>query len=356
VKKPLFTGIWGNCHIQGIAVDRKNGYIYYSFTTKLIKATLDGKIIGSVDGLVGHLGCIAFNEADGCVYGSLEYKNDVIGKGILSAIDSDSVFSNAFYVVKFDAAKIDRFDIPAENSDIMSAVYLKEVIDDYNGTGIDKEGNAVLHKYGCSGIDGLTFAPLPGKSENDGLYLYVAYGIYGDFNRDDNDHQILLCYDFSDWSTYAQPLNQKNMHQRGPSAPLNKFFVRTGNTHYGVQNLEYDRFTKSIFMAVYKGSKPDFPNFTLFAVDAESSPKIETLSTTSETVETLSLRTIGIYDEKSGIYGWNFPFGATGLYSFGDSKWLISHNKTTPDGQCSFIYPYVWNRTTPFHCEIPVLE
>ena len=143
MKKPLFTETWGNCHIQGIAVD------------------------------------------------------------------SDLNFSDAFYVVKFDVAKNDRFDIPAENSDIMSAVYLKEVIDDYNGTGIDKEGNAVPHKYGCSGIDGLTFAPLPGKSENDGLYLYVAYGIYSDLNRDDNDHQILLCYDFSDWCAYAQPLNQK---------------------------------------------------------------------------------------------------------------------------------------------------
>ena len=67
----IFTGYWGNYHIQGIAVDKKGGYIYYSFTTKLVKATLDGKIIGSVDGIVGHLGCIAFNEEDGCVYGSL---------------------------------------------------------------------------------------------------------------------------------------------------------------------------------------------------------------------------------------------------------------------------------------------
>lgn len=356
MKKPLFTGTWGNCHIQGIAVDRKNGYIYYSFTTKLIKATLDGKIIGSVDGLVGHLGCIAFNEADGCVYGSLEYKNDAIGKGILNAIDSDLNFSDAFYVVKFDVAKIDRFDIPAENSDIMSAVYLKEVMDDYNGTGIDKEGNAVPHKYGCSGIDGLTFAPLPGKSENDGLYLYVAYGIYSDLNRDDNDHQILLCYDFSDWSTYAQPLNQKNMHQRGPSAPLNKFFVRTGNTRYGVQNLEYDRFTKSIFMAVYKGSKPNFPNFSLFAVDIEAPAKKKTCSIPAETVETLNLRPFGTYDQKSGIYGWDFPFGSTGLYSFDDGKWLISHDKSTPDGQCGYIYPYVWDAKHPFECQIPISE
>ena len=354
VKNPIFTGVWGSCHIQGIAVDKKNGFIYYSFTTKLIKATLDGEIVGSVCGLVGHLGCIAFNDADGCVYGSLEYKNDAIGKGILNALDSKFTFSDAFYVVRFDVEKIDRLDIPAENSDIMTAIYLKEVADDYNGMGTDKNGNFVPHKYGCSGIDGLTVAPLPSKSE-DKLYLYVAYGIYCDLDRDDNDHQILLCYDFSDFSAYARPLNQKNMHQSGPAAPLHKFFVYTGNTNYGVQNLEYDRFTKSFFMAVYRGRKPNFPNFTLFAADAEGCPKTKKLASTSETVEVLELKDLGIRDEKSGICGWNFPAGSTGLYSFGDGNWLISHSKNTPDGQCGYIYPYVWDGTHPFKCEIPIL-
>ena len=67
----IFTEAHGNCHIQGIAVDEKKGFIYYSFTTMLIKAKLDGTIVGSVKGLTGHLGCIDFNEADGKVYGSL---------------------------------------------------------------------------------------------------------------------------------------------------------------------------------------------------------------------------------------------------------------------------------------------
>ena len=85
---PIFTGTWGKCHIQGIAVDEQKGYIYYSFTTKLVKAKLDGTVIGSVDGLLGHLGCIAFH--DGKVFGSLEYKNDSIGRGILSSLGSPS--------------------------------------------------------------------------------------------------------------------------------------------------------------------------------------------------------------------------------------------------------------------------
>ena len=345
---PIFTGKWGNCHIQGIAVDRKNGCIYYSFTTKLIKATLDGRIVGSVDGLVGHLGCIAFNENDGCVYGSLEYKNDIIGKGILESIGSSSSFRDAFYIVRFDVSKIDRMDIDAEKSGIMTAVYLKEVCDDFRGKGSDKNGNEVLHKYGCSGIDGVTFGPLPGKSEDDGMYLYVAYGIYGNTERNDNDHQILLCYDADELNSYLKILDQKNMHTSGPEKPLHKYFVYTGNTVYGVQNLEYDRFTKSFFMAVYKVTKTEFPNFSLFAVDAESPSELKDVKGINEKAEMLRLKDNGICDEKSGIYGWNFPYGSTGLYSFGDGNYLISQNMSTPEGQCSYIHHYRWDGIHPF--------
>ena len=348
MKLPVFTGVWGNCHIQGIAVDKKNGYIYYSFTTKLIKATLDGEIIGSVDGLVGHLGCIAFNENDGCVYGSLEYKNDVIGKGILDSIGSDSSFADAFYAVRFDVSKIESLGISAENSDVMSAVYLKEVVNDYNGFGADKNGNKVAHKYGCSGMDGVTFGPLPGENEGAGMYLYIAYGVYGDVNRDDNNHQILVCYDTADWSRYAQKLDQRNMHTNGHDEPLKKYFVYTGNTRYGVQNLEYDSFTKAFFMAVYKGEKKEFPNFSLFAVDA-ACPAIKIFSEElNEEVERLALKEQGMYDDKSHVYGWDFPYGSTGLYSFGDGNWLVCHNESTAEGQCGYIHQYKWNEHTPF--------
>ena len=348
MKTPIFTGTWGNCHIQGIAVDKKNGHIYYSFTTKLIKATLDGQIIGFVDGLVGHLGCIAFNENDGCVYGSLEYKNDIIGKGILDAIGADSSFRDAFYIVRFDVSKIDRPDIDAEKSGIMTATYLKEVCDDYNGKGSDKNGNEVMHRYGCSGIDGVTFGPLPGKTESDGMYLYVAYGVYGDISRNDNDHQILLCYDVDNLNSYTQTLDQKNMHTSGPEKPLHKYFVYTGNTVYGVQNLEYDRFTEAFFMAVYKGKKSKFPNFTLFSVDLAYPAEEKIIPESNKKVEMLKLKESGICDEKSGICGWNFPYGSTGLYSFGDGNWLISHNQSTPEGQCSYIHYYKWDGIHPF--------
>jgi len=93
----IFTGTHGNCHIQGIAADPEKGFIYYSFTTKLIKARMDGTIVGSVQGLTGHLGCIDFNESDGKVYGSLEYKNDSIGKGINRTLGIEKEYEDAFY-------------------------------------------------------------------------------------------------------------------------------------------------------------------------------------------------------------------------------------------------------------------
>ena len=54
-------GAWRGGHVQGIAVDTKKGFVYYSFTTVLVKTDLQGCVIGSVKGLVGHLGCIDFN-------------------------------------------------------------------------------------------------------------------------------------------------------------------------------------------------------------------------------------------------------------------------------------------------------
>lgn len=344
----ICTGAWGNCHIQGIAVDTKKGYIYYSFTTKLIKATLDGEIIGTLDGLAGHLGCIAFNENDGCVYGSLEYKNDIIGKDILNAIGLERTFDDAFYVARFNVDKITKPDMNADDSDIMTAAYLPEVVYDYKWTGSDGNGNKINHKYGCSGIDGITFAPLPGETPDDGMYLYVAYGIYNDVKRNDNDYQVILCYDMKQWKMHSLPLSQKNMHKSGFEKPLHKFFVYTGNTEWGVQNLEYDRYTNSMFMAVYEGFKKGYPNYTLFCVDISIPSKTKVLSGTNEEVEMLTLSEKGLCDEKTGIHGWYFPLGSTGLFSFGNGEWLICRHFRTDEGQCGEIEHYEWDEKTPF--------
>ncbi|MFD2146765.1 hypothetical protein [Mucilaginibacter antarcticus] len=76
----VYSGKQGTMHVQGVAVDEKSRCIYFSFTDKLIKVDMGGKLIGSVTGFVGHLGDLDITPA-GKIYGSLEYKNDAIGKG-----------------------------------------------------------------------------------------------------------------------------------------------------------------------------------------------------------------------------------------------------------------------------------
>ena len=106
------TGVWRGGHIQGIALDKERGYLYCSFTTELVKFDLAGNVLGSVKGFTGHLGCLAMG-ADGRVYGSLEYKNDSIGKGILDLLGVENEVKNAFYVAIFDGEKITERDMNA---------------------------------------------------------------------------------------------------------------------------------------------------------------------------------------------------------------------------------------------------
>ncbi len=340
IPQPLFTGTFGKNHIQGICVDEKKGFIYYSYTTCLVKARFDGTVVGTVTGLLGHLGCIALGE-DGNVYGSLEYKTDAIGKNVLERLGTEASFDEGFYVVRFDTDRIDREGIEADGNDIMTAVYIKEAVADYTGAGKNKSGETVPHRLACSGIDGTTFAPLPGKTEAEGKYLYVAYGVYSDLTREDNDHQVLLCYDTSSWEKFARPLKQNEMHTSGFDAPLHKFFVFTGNTNYGVQNLEYDPKTCAIYMAVYQGKKPEYPNFSMFAVDLSVPAKTELLRGIGEEGEVLTLRRGGEYHEESGVWGYKFKLGATGMFSFGDGNWLFSDNRKCTEGrQCSYIFKY----------------
>jgi prepilin-type processing-associated H-X9-DG protein len=200
---------------------------------------MQGNLIGSAKGLLGHLGCIAFNDADGKVYGSLEYKNDIIGKSILRTLGVSAQLEDAFYIAVFDVDKIDRVGMDATADGVMKTVYLKDVVDDFKAT-VSCGGKETAHRYGCSGIDGTTFAPMPGSNE-DKKYLFVAYGIYRDTEREDNDHQVILCYDIDGWDKYAQPLSQYAMHKSGPAAPLKKLFVYTGNTNYGVPDVERHR-------------------------------------------------------------------------------------------------------------------
>jgi hypothetical protein len=340
----IYSGKQGKLHVQGIVVDQKNGFIYFSFTGKLIKMDLTGKVIGSVTGFVGHLGDLTVNPTDGKIYGSLEYKNDAIGKGIKKALDLKKQSEDGFYVAIFDGSRITRENMDAEKEDLIRTVYIKEAVIDYKAKvkvgDVEKE-----HRFACSGIDGVTFAPEIGGNKIGKNYLYVAYGVYGDTDRNDNDNQVILKYDVSDWDKYAQALSQDKLHQSGPAKPLDKYFVPTGSTRYGIQNLEYDASTGNFFAAVYRGSKSQFPNYDLYLIDGSKKPSTGTITSDNNKikVKTLSLVQAGPKDPSTGIRGWNFKWGATGFWPLGNGLFYISHNGKSKDGQQeSTVFKYKW--------------
>jgi hypothetical protein len=232
----------------------------------------------------------------------------------------------------------------AEKEDVVQTVYIREAMIDYSAE-VKNGDKKRKHRFGCSGIDGLSFGPSIGRPNSTKKFLYVAYGIYGDTTRSDNDHQVILKYDVSDWDTYAQRLSQDGLHHSGPRKPLEKYFVRTGNTRYGIQNLAYDPYTGNMFAAVYKGAKSQYPNFDLFVIDAKKKPVDRHITSDNKKikVKTLSLLQSGPKDLLSGIRGWYFPWGATGLCPIGEGLFYISHNGKDEAGQQqSTLHLYKW--------------
>lgn len=333
----IFSGCWTTGHCQGIAVDTKREYIYYSFTTMLVKTDLQGNLIGTVTGLLGHLGCIDFCDEDGRLYGSLEYKNDAIGQWIRNHADSDIKPEDGFYIAIFDVNKIDRVGMDACSDGVMTAVFLKEVLDDYQAQ-VVCQGKPVPHRHGCSGIDGTTFGRIPGSSD-DKKYLFVAYGVYSDVSRMDNDYQVILCYDTAHWNQYAQPLSQSAMHRSGPAAPLHKFFLFTGNTNWGIQNLEYDEATGNFLLAVYTGQKPQYPNYPMFVIDGSVAPRQEILSGVEPQMTGLCLSLLG--------EGYPFPYGSTGMCALGDGRFYVSLDGKNENGFYTHAGLYRWDGKQP---------
>jgi hypothetical protein len=329
-------GTWPTSHVQGIAVDLQGGYIYYSFTTLLAKYDFSGKLIGTLVGWAGHLGDLDFNPKDGCVYGSLEYKKD-----------------QAFYIAVIDVSRLDRIGVDAAKSEIFRTVYLPEVAKDYaadlNGDGkFDGDVAATPdHRYGCSGIDGVSFGPAFGHTDGP-RYLTVAYGIYANASRSDNDHQVLLQYDVADWARYARPLTEQAPHRSGPAEAHGKYFLRTGNTTYGVQNLAYDEGQQRWFLGVYKGIKPFFPNYLLFAVDARTAPKRGDLVGVpeagghgAEQGQLLTLASDGLEDPATGIRGWNQK-ADVGLQPLGHGLFYLAVNSGAKGKQTGDLTLHRW--------------
>ena len=342
--QPISVGPFKAGHCQGIAVDAQRGHIYYSFTTMLVKTDMQGKVLGSVTGLIGHLGCLTFNAADGRIYGSLEYKMDEVGRGILEREGVQRQLPNAWYIAIFDGSRITREGMDYTEEGVMTAVYLPTVVADYETT---VDGRA--QRYGCSGIDGVSFGPAFGSVDGK-RYLTCAYGIRGDTTRSDNDYQVLLQYDITDWrSRYERPLGQESLHQSGPAQPKGKYFAYTGNTNWGVQNLVYDVRHNWWMLFVYPGKKSGFTNHSLYVVDGSMAPQETVLKGMPHDEQglTLALLAQGQYDERTGIYGWESPYGALGATALSDGSFFLVHPTQTPEGEGAILHRYEWTGKVP---------
>ena len=321
----IHSGFHPEGHVQGIAVDVVGGYMYFSFTTILLKTDLAGNPVGSVCNIVGHLGCITFDPDRRRVYGSLELKHDAIGRGIVRRTGKELAEEDAFYLVSFDCDAITAMNMDAEVTDaagrsVMTALYLPDVVKDY--AEVD-EASGKLHRYGCSGIDGTAYGPVFGESADSAKRIMVCYGVYGDTEREDNDHQVILQYDPATVETLGKPLSQAAPHHSGCPAEA-RYFFHTGNTTYGVQNLEYDPFTRTYLAAVYTGRKEGFPNYPLFFIDAARVPEERWLIGRNGEKGLLLEPAAPALAVDCTVGGCWFGLGQTGVYAFGDGTYAFS--------------------------------
>lgn len=324
-------------HVQGIALDEKAECFYMSFTSEFLKVDFEGNIIGSLTGIPGHLGAMTFDPVGRKVYASLEYKDDEIGSNIAKKLNVDGIKQgeSVFYVAEIDVDRIDTLGMDQEG--ILRNIEMPEVCRDY-----------AVHRFGCSGIDGVTIGPAIGASRrsqriargrvfSQPRYLYVAYGIYGDTEREDNDYQIILSFRLGDFSQAEE-----------------KYFIFTGNTTYGVQNMAYDPYTGKVFMAVYKGKKPQYPNYSLYSFSLKQHPFKAKVKGNPEAgiVSHLRLDTDGLCDPSTGITGWNFKHGSTGICPIGDGYFYISEKgrdqQTGTNSSNVRLYRWTGDNETPF--------
>jgi len=290
-------------HVQGIAWDDVSGRMYFTVTTKFIITDAEGTILGSVEGLHGHLGAMVFDSASRKVYASMECKDDAIGTGISRQLGMEGYHRSSFYIAEIDVDAVKSIDTPA--SDAVRLHELPQVAEDYSAE-VVMEGKSFKHRYGCSGIDGVTIAP--GFGGKGGSFLYVAYGIYSDTTRTDNDYQILFQY---------------RMDRIGK--PSGRYFIKTGNTTYGVQNLAYDRYSDKLFMVVYRGKKSIWPNYDIFSVDMSTEP--ERMYPEGIPYEKKRVMTIPVNDRCC----WYFRWGKQGICPVGNGNWYITEDSVRKD-------------------------
>ena len=136
----------GSHHVQGIVCDKDAGRMYFSFTDTFIVTDMQGKVLGSVNRIQGHLGAMTFDSASRTVYASLECKDDVIGQVLSDFAKGRSMF----YIAIIDVDKVNKIGMDSENNEAFKIVCVKDATKDYHAKVKGQDGTELEHKYGCS--------------------------------------------------------------------------------------------------------------------------------------------------------------------------------------------------------------
>lgn len=202
-----------NLHMQGFTSDGE--YMYWSFTDTVVKTTLEGTVKRCVPITGGHLGDIDYH--DGKLYASY------MGNCLPGHAWNDWT---SFKIYVFDAETLENTD--RINLDICD--YYKSL----KGTPADTRG--------FQGIDGVAFGKIPGTEE---WRMFVACALD---NGEDYKNNILLRFTADGVYETEYPIS-------------------TGNTVFGIQNLDYDATTGEFWFSTYGGSEPYQPKETLYKTD-----------------------------------------------------------------------------------------
>ena len=123
------------------------------------------------------------------------------------------------------------------------------------------------------------------------------------------------------------------VHKCGENLDSEVFYAYTGNTRWGVQNLDYDPAKNVYMMCVYTGKKEQFPNYPMFLIDASKSPEYKALiGREGEFGNVFALAEGNVRDEKTGVCGTNYSYGSTGIASLGADENGVSYYYVSYDG------------------------
>ncbi len=201
-----------NQHMQGFTSG--NGFMYWSFTDSLVKTTLNGTVKCQLEIHGGHLGDCDYY--DGKIYASY-LKNSLPGH----AWEDWS----GFKIYVFDASDLHILDII--NLDIC----------DYYKSISCKDGDT----RGFQGIDGVAVAPDCATGE---YKLFVACALY---TGELYSNQIILRFSLD--GQFEE-----------------EYHIPTGNTVFGIQNLDYDEDNKEFWFTTYGRAHYYQPEDVLFCV------------------------------------------------------------------------------------------